>query len=87
MLEALGCRVSVLGETPDGRFAHPAEPTAQNLADVLSSVPHAGAEIGFCQDPDADRLAVIDAAGRYLGEEFTVAIIASKDRVSLCSQA
>ena len=34
----------------------------------------ARADIGFCQDPDADRLAVIDAAGRYIGEEYTVAL-------------
>jgi len=34
----------------------------------------AGVDIGFCQDPDADRLAVIDASGRYLGEEYTVAM-------------
>jgi phosphomannomutase len=31
--------------------------------------------IGFCQDPDADRLAVIDESGRYIGEEYTVAMI------------
>ena len=27
----------------------------------------AGADIGFCQDPDADRLAIIDEHGRYIG--------------------
>jgi phosphomannomutase len=74
LLEELGCRVTVLGEEPDGQFAHPAEPTAENLASVLSAVVQAGAEIGFCQDPDADRLAVIDEAGRYIGEEYTVAL-------------
>ncbi len=74
LLEALGCRVTLLGEATDGRFQHPAEPTAENLAGVLSAVPEAGADIGFCQDPDADRLAVIDHAGRYLGEEYTVAL-------------
>jgi len=74
LLEALGCRVTVLGETPDGQFAHPAEPTAENLAQVFQAVPRAGADVGFCQDPDADRLAVIDAAGRYLGEEYTLAM-------------
>ena len=31
-------------------------------------------DIGFCQDPDADRLAVIDESGRYIGEEYTVAL-------------
>jgi phosphomannomutase len=28
----------------------------------------------FCQDPDADRLAIIDELGRYIGEEYTLAI-------------
>ena len=74
LLEALGCRVTLLGEATDGQFQHTAEPTAENLAGVLAAVPAAGADIGFCQDPDADRLAVIDHAGRYLGEEYTVAL-------------
>ena len=74
LLEELGCRVTLLGEEPNGQFAHTPEPTAENLAGVLSAVTGAGAEIGFCQDPDADRLAVIDHSGRYLGEEYTLAI-------------
>jgi len=40
-------------------FAHPPEPTADNLASILAQVRQSGADIGFCQDPDADRLAVI----------------------------
>jgi len=76
LLEELGCRVTVLGDVQDGRFAHPAEPTEENLRDVCSQVTRLGADIGFCQDPDADRLAIIDAAGRYIGEEYTVAICA-----------
>jgi len=51
-----------------------AEPTAENLAGVLKSVVENGADVGFCQDPDADRLAVIDQSGRYLGEEYTLAM-------------
>jgi phosphomannomutase len=74
LLDALGCRVTVLGETPDGQFEHVPEPTAENLAGVLPSVTRHGCDVGFCQDPDADRLAVIDEAGRYLGEEYTLAI-------------
>jgi len=74
LLEELGCRLSVLGEEPNGQFAHLPEPTAENLAGVLSSVTSAGADVGFCQDPDADRLAVIDESGRYLGEEYTLAM-------------
>jgi phosphomannomutase len=73
-LESLGCRVTVVGEATDGQFQHPPEPTADNLTGVLAAVPEAGAALGFCQDPDADRLAVIDECGRYLGEEYTVAL-------------
>jgi phosphomannomutase len=74
LLEELSCRVTVLGERPDGQFEHPPEPTAENLEAVRQRVPTSGAEIGFCQDPDADRLAVIDETGRFLGEEYTLAL-------------
>jgi phosphomannomutase len=74
LLEQLGCEVMVLGGIPDGRFAHPPEPTAENLAGVLAEVSRAEVDIGFCQDPDADRLAIIDEHGRYLGEEYTLAL-------------
>jgi len=74
LLEALGCRVTILGEEPNGRFAHAPEPTAENLSGVLAAVTEAEADVGFCQDPDADRLAVIDETGRYVGEEYTVAM-------------
>ncbi|HHK42984.1 MAG TPA: phosphoglucosamine mutase, partial [Planctomycetaceae bacterium] len=72
--EELGCQVSVLGEAPDGEFEHPPEPTAGHLETVASRVPETGAVVGFCQDPDADRLAIIDEAGRYIGEEMTLAL-------------
>jgi len=74
LLEELGCRVTLLGGEPDGCFEHPPEPTAENLAGVLAAVPQCRAHVGFCQDPDADRLAVIDESGRYLGEEYTLAL-------------
>ncbi len=74
LLEVLGCKSTLLGGQPDGEFAHPPEPTAENLDGVCAEVLHRGAEIGFCQDPDADRLAIIDAEGRYLGEEYTLAL-------------
>ena len=57
-----------------GNFAHLPEPTAENLATVLTKVVDNKCDIGFCQDPDADRLAVIDEKGRYIGEEYTLAI-------------
>jgi phosphomannomutase len=74
MLDELGCRVKILGGDPNGRFEHTPEPTEENLAGVLAAVRENGAAVGFCQDPDADRLAVIDENGRYLGEEYTLAM-------------
>jgi phosphomannomutase len=58
----------------NAHFEHPPEPTAENLAGVLPKVVKNNCDIGFCQDPDADRLAVIDEKGRYIGEEYTLAI-------------
>ncbi|MEO1527913.1 MAG: phosphoglucosamine mutase [Planctomycetota bacterium] len=74
VLEALGCEVVALGDTPDGQFAHVPEPTAENLQGVAQQIRDTGAAVGFCQDPDADRLALIDADGRYIGEEYTLAL-------------
>jgi phosphomannomutase len=74
LMHEFACRVTVLGEEPNGQFAHTPEPTAENLASVLKAVPENHAAIGFCQDPDADRLAVIDENGRYIGEEYTLAL-------------
>lgn len=74
LLERLGCKLTVLGAEPDGRFAHTPEPTEANLAGIAQQAAAGGYDAVFCQDPDADRLAIIDGAGRYLGEELTLAL-------------
>ena len=74
LLEQLGCCVTILGEEPTGLFAHTPEPTAESLAGVCEIVKQGDFDIAFCQDPDADRLALIDADGRYIGEEYSVAL-------------
>jgi phosphomannomutase len=71
LLEHLGCRLTILGEEPDGRFEHPPEPIAENLQHVGAAVTRDALDIGFCQDPDADRLAILDERGQYIGEEYT----------------
>ncbi len=76
LLEELGCEVVVLGGTPDGRFEHIPEPVAQNLTDLCATVVSNGADAGFAQDPDADRLAIVDNTGHYIGEELTLALAA-----------
>ncbi len=75
LLEHLGCEVIIEGATPDGRFEHEPEPTAANLAGLLPKIAAAKAHVGFFQDPDADRLAIATADGRYIGEECTLAIV------------
>lgn len=74
LLSTLDCEVKILGDTPNGGFLHPPEPTAENLAEVGRYVTEFRANVGFCQDPDADRLALIDEMGRYIGEEYTLAL-------------
>ncbi len=74
LLESLGCEVVARGTIPNGLFDHPPEPLAENLAGICQAVRDSQADVGFCQDPDADRLAVIDSSGRYLGEEYTLAM-------------
>jgi phosphomannomutase len=76
LLAALGCEAVVLGGTPDGVFEHPAEPLKENLIGLCEAVRTSGADVGFAQDPDADRLAIIDDRGRYIGEELTLALCA-----------
>ena len=74
LLKQLGCEVIAVGDQPDGDFAHVPEPTADNLAEIAERVRQENCAVGFCQDPDADRLALVDADGRYIGEEYTLAL-------------
>jgi phosphomannomutase len=76
LLEYLGCDVTHLGAAADGDFWHTPEPTEANLTGLCTAVREHGADIGFAQDPDADRLAIVDEQGRYIGEEYTLALAA-----------
>src|SRR5262249_26690584 len=74
LLGSFQCRSTILGGYAGGHFAHEPEPTQANLTTVCPRVRETGADIGFVLDPDADRLAIIDEAGRYIGEELTLAL-------------
>lgn len=74
VLEKLGCETIHLGCEASGEFLHPPEPTASNLAGVCERVAAENVAVGFCQDPDADRLALVDERGEYIGEEYTLAL-------------
>jgi phosphomannomutase len=76
LLTVLGCKITPVNIEPTGLFAHPPEPTAENLVSLSDAVKNAHADIGFAQDPDADRLAIVDEIGTYIGEEYTLALAA-----------
>ena len=72
LLETLGAEVISINVTPNGSFPRPAEPVAENLGDLSNAVTKHGADIGFAQDMDADRLAIVSEKGRPIGEEYTL---------------
>jgi phosphomannomutase len=76
LIEALGAEVIAINTTPDGSFPRGAEPTPENLTRLCQLVKESGADIGFAQDMDADRLAVVAETGEPIGEDYTLALAA-----------
>lgn len=76
LLAQLGCTVTAIYDEPTGLFGHTPEPTAANVTELCDVVRKNKAVIGFAQDPDADRLAIVDESGKYIGEEYTLALAA-----------
>ena len=76
LLEALGAEVIPINVTPDGSFPRPAEPIPENLGDLCDAVKKHGADVGFAQDMDADRLAIVNEQGIPIGEDYTLVLAA-----------
>ena len=76
LLHALGVRYFHFHPEPTGRFPRDPEPTAANLAPFCQQLAPYKPDVVFAQDPDADRLALIDEQCRYIGEEYTLALCA-----------
>jgi len=74
LLGRLGCELAHLNAEPNGQFAHEPEPIAKNLTSLGEAVRKHKAAVGFAQDPDADRLVVVDENGTFIGEEYTLAL-------------
>lgn len=73
-LENLGCEVIPLFDAPMGDFERDPEPLPEHLGVLCEAVVKHGCAIGFAQDPDGDRLAVVNERGEPIGEDITVAL-------------
>ncbi len=74
-LRSLGCDVVEMFTDPEQPFPHNPEPLPENIGALCNRVKEVGAHIGFVQDADADRLAVVNEQGEPLGEECTLALV------------
>jgi phosphomannomutase len=74
LLKALGVEVISINVTPNGLFPRPAEPLAENLTDLCAAVKEHQAHVGFAQDMDADRLAIVSEQGIPIGEDYTLVL-------------
>jgi len=72
LLKALGCEVIEFACEPTGIFPHQPEPVNDNLQQLCEIVQKEKADVGFANDPDADRLAIVSEKGEAIGEEYTV---------------
>ena len=74
LLHSLECDLVSINTIPDGIFPHPPEPVPQNLTDLCRLVKESEADVGFAQDADADRLAIVSEKGVPIGEDNTLAL-------------
>ena len=80
-LEEVGCEVASIYCDMNGVFYRNPEPTRTHVVNLLDTVKRHDADIGFAQDADADRIAVISETGNYIGEEYSLCL-AAKYRLS-----
>lgn len=71
--EGLGCEVVPIHDNGNGVFEREPEPTPAHLEALSRTVIEHGCDIGFAQDPDADRLAIVNEKGEPIGEDLSLA--------------
>ncbi len=69
----LGCKVVPVFDKPTGIFEREPEPIPENLGLLCDTVAKEKCAVGFAQDPDGDRLAIVDEKGEAIGEDLTLA--------------
>lgn len=75
LTETLGCELTAISVDASKPFPRIAEPTPETLGEIAALVPSQGCEVGFAQDPDGDRLAVVDENGVVLDNDDVLAIV------------
>jgi phosphomannomutase len=73
-LEELGCETVMLFAEMDGVFRRKPEPVPENLTALREAVVKNGCDIGFAQDPDADRIGIVDSGGSALSEQYPLVL-------------
>ena len=73
-LEDLGCDVTMHNHKIGKVFPRVPEPTIKNLEETSALMKGGGFDIGFAQDPDGDRLLILDETGKAIGGELTLAV-------------
>ncbi len=76
LLKKLGASEVAINNENKGVFAHSAEPNPSTMKPLSNLVKNEQCDIGFIQDPDADRLAIVCEDGTILSEEYTLALCA-----------
>ncbi len=75
-LRRTGCTILPIHCKMNGIFPRNPEPTRSHVTEILDVVKKKGADLGFAQDADADRVAFISELGDYIGEEYSLALAA-----------
>ena len=70
----LGCELKTISVDPSKPFPREAEPRPEVLGELRDLVRSGQCDIGFAQDPDGDRLAVVDEHGTVLEGDDVLAL-------------
>ncbi len=74
LADTLGCELHAMSVNPELPFPRIAEPRADTLGELSALVVQTNSQIGFAQDPDGDRLAVVDETGHVLDNDDVLAL-------------